>query len=82
MARIVIQINCVLLVLNLMPLPPLDGGRIVTSLLPMRQALAYASLEPWGFPILLALLFLGWLDNILGPFLALFYTLIRTVFGF
>ena len=82
MARIGIQINGVLLVLNLMPLPPLDGGRIVTSLLPMRQALAYASLEPWGFPILLALLFLGWLDNILGPFLALFYSLIRTVFGF
>jgi Zn-dependent protease len=49
-----ISINGVLLVLNLLPLPPLDGGRIVTSLLPMPAgARSFAQLERWGFPILL-----------------------------
>ena len=82
MARVGISINGVLMVLNLLPLPPLDGGRIVTSLLPMRQALGFAQLERWGFPILLALLFLGLLDTILRPFLVLFNSLIRVLFGF
>ena len=82
MSQIGISINVVLMVLNLLPLPPLDGGRIAVSLLPHEMAWRFAKLERWGFPILLALLFLGWLDNILRPFLSVFNTLIRTLFGF
>ena len=82
MARVGISINGVLMVLNLLPLPPLDGGRIVVSLLPAGPAWKFAQLERWGFPILLALLFLGLLDTILRPFLVLFNSLIRVLFGF
>ena len=82
MARVGIGINGVLMVLNLLPLPPLDGGRIAVSLLPPRAAWKFSQLERWGFPILLAVLFLGWLDDILRPLLRVFNTLIRTLFGF
>ncbi len=82
MARVGIGINGVLMMLNLLPLPPLDGGRIAVSLLPPRAAWKFAQLERWGFPILLALLFLGLLDNILQPLLRVFNTLIRILFGF
>ena len=47
------------MVLNLLPLPPLDGGRIAVSLLPHRLAWKFAQIERWGFPILLLLLFTG-----------------------
>jgi Zn-dependent protease len=82
MARVGISINGVLMVLNLLPLPPLDGGRIMVSLLPSAAAWKFAQLERWGFPILLGLLFLGLLDTILRPFLRLFNSLIRVLFGF
>jgi Zn-dependent protease len=82
MARVGISINGVLMVLNLLPLPPLDGGRIVVSLLPHRAAWQFSQLERWGFPILLALLFLGVLDTILRPLLRVFNTLIKLIFGF
>jgi Zn-dependent protease len=82
MARVGISINGVLMVLNLLPLPPLDGGRITVSLLPPRAAWKFSQLERWGFPILLVLLFLGWLDAILRPLLRVFNALIRTLFGF
>jgi Zn-dependent protease len=58
MAKAGIQINIVLMVLNLLPILPLDGGRIAVSLLPDRLALGYARLEPFGFPLLLLLIFL------------------------
>ncbi len=57
MADAGMQINAVLMVLNLLPIPPLDGGRIAVSLLPHRLAWSFARLEPYGFPILLVLLF-------------------------
>ena len=82
MALVGISINGVLMVLNLLPLPPLDGGRIAVSLLPHRAAWKFSQLERWGFPILLALLFLGWLDKILRPLLGLFNNMIRILFGF
>jgi Zn-dependent protease len=68
MAQIGITINVVLMVLNLFPLPPLDGGRIAVSLLPGRLAWRFAMIEPYGFIILLALLFTGILGTILSPF--------------
>lgn len=62
-----IIVNLVLMALNLLPLLPLDGGRIVFSLLPDRLAASYARLEPFGFPILLVLLFTNGLGFLLYP---------------
>ena len=53
-----LQINLVLAFLNLLPLPPLDGGRVVTGLLPHRLAVPFARIEPYGFFILIGALFL------------------------
>jgi len=60
-------INLVLAFLNLIPLPPLDGSRVVSSLLPARQAMMYAKIEPYGFFILIILIFTGVLGAILTP---------------
>ena len=82
MADAGIQINAVLMVLNLLPIPPLDGGRLAVSLLPARLAWQFARLEPFGFPILLVLLFTGILGEILWPLIVGFRFLLSTVFGF
>ena len=74
------QVNVVLMLLNLLPILPLDGGRIVASLLPTRIAWGYAKLEPWGFPILLGLMFLGALNVILAPMVAFSFRLLGTLF--
>jgi Zn-dependent protease len=58
-----IAINISLGVLNLFPLPPLDGGRIMVGLLPMRQALAFSRIEPYGFFIVIGLIYLRVLDQ-------------------
>lgn len=60
-------INILLMALNLLPLPPLDGGRILTGLLPPRLAAGFARIEPLGLPILLGLLLSGILWLLLGP---------------
>ncbi len=75
-----IQVNVVLMLLNLLPILPLDGGRIVASLLPHRMAWQYARLEPWGFPILLLLLFSGFLNVVLRPMVNASFQMIGTVF--
>lgn len=67
MAQAGVTINVVLMVLNLLPLPPLDGGRIAVSLLPHPLAWKFAQLERYGFIILIVLLFTGILGKILGP---------------
>jgi len=82
MGKAGIRINAALMLLNLLPIPPLDGGRIAVSLLPHRAAWRFARLEPYGFVILLALLFTGILDDILGPLIFGFIHLILLVFGF
>lgn len=81
MSKIGIVINCVLMVLNLLPLPPLDGGRIAVSLLPHRLAWQFARIEPWGFPILLVLLFTGILGEIMNPLVVFAARTIETIFG-
>ncbi len=74
-------INVILMALNLIPLPPLDGGRIAVSLLPMKLAMQFARLEPYGLFILLGLLFTGILGIILWPLISLFIGLVALVTG-
>jgi len=71
-----ITINLVLMVLNLLPMPPLDGGRIAVSLLPMPYAVRLAQIERYGFIILIVLMFTGVLGAILYPIIKLFEQLI------
>jgi Zn-dependent protease len=80
MAKFGILANVVLMVLNLFPLPPLDGGRIAVSLLPHRAAWKFAQIERFGFPILLVLLFTGILGKILQPIMAVVMVVIETIF--
>lgn len=54
-----VYVNLLMFAFNLFPLPPLDGGRILVGLLPMRQALWVSRIEPWGFFVVLGLIFLG-----------------------
>jgi Zn-dependent protease len=74
-------INVILMSLNLIPLPPLDGGRIAVSLLPVKQAMQFARLEPYGLFILLGLLFTGVLGIILWPLIGVFLGLVALVTG-
>jgi Zn-dependent protease len=62
-----VQINVVLAVFNLIPILPLDGGRVLFGLLPTDPARAFARLEPYGMFIVMALLFTGTLGALLGP---------------
>ncbi|WP_291998035.1 site-2 protease family protein [Candidatus Accumulibacter sp. ACC012] len=82
MAEIGILVNLALMVLNLFPLPPLDGGRIAVSLLPPKAAWRFAKLEPFGFPILLLLLFTGILSKLLMPVMSAVMGMIYFVFQF
>lgn len=81
MAQAGILINFVLLVLNLFPIPPLDGSRVVSSFLSPKAAYAYNKVEPYGFFILLALLATGILGKILSPAVIYLYRAILGVFG-
>jgi Zn-dependent protease len=67
MAQIGIAINLMLMVLNLLPVPPLDGGRIAVGILPMRAAAALARVEPYGFIVIVVLLVTGLLGDLLRP---------------
>ena len=62
-----IMINVVLALFNLFPIPPLDGSRIVMGLLPREMAYQYARIEPYGFFIIMALLWMNVLDIFLWP---------------
>lgn len=71
MASAGIQINLILCVFNLFPLPPLDGGRIAVSLLPRNLAYRFAQIEPYGMIIIVLLLLSGLIWPLLRPFLNL-----------
>ncbi len=76
-----IEINVILMVLNLLPLPPLDGGRMAISLLPHRLAYPFSRIEPYGFIILLGLLFSGVLGAVIGPVITWAKIIIVSIFG-
>jgi Zn-dependent protease len=65
-----VLVNCVIFAFNLVPVPPLDGGRVVMGLLPDRASLAYGRLEPYGFFLVMALVVTGalnaWMQPIVG----------------
>jgi len=80
MAEAGITVNLVLMLLNLLPILPLDGGRIAVSLLPNRLAYRYSRLEPYGFPILLMLVFFNLLGVILNPMVRASIQVIEALF--
>ena len=77
MSLVGVVINVSLMVLNLLPILPLDGGRIVTGLLPNRLAYSFSRIEPYGFMIVLALM----ATHTLGFFLQPFYRLGLAIVG-
>jgi len=81
MAKIGVQINAFLMILNLLPLPPLDGSRVLTALLPPLWAYRFNQLERVGLILILVLLATGLLLKILLPVYYRFVALISLIFG-
>ena len=76
-----ITINMILGVLNLLPIPPLDGGRIMSGLLSPRASMQYSKIEPYGFFIIIALMITGILSYIIFPVIAVFLMVLSSISG-
>jgi Zn-dependent protease len=72
-----VNVNLVIMALNLLPIPPLDGGRIITGLLPRKLSIAYSRIEPFGLFIIVGLLISGALGFVLLPFLLIGDAIVR-----
>jgi Zn-dependent protease len=81
MAQYGIRINIILIALNMLPLPPLDGGRVAVSLLPYREAIMLSRIEPYGMFILIFMAFTPLLGMVLMPVMNLLTRLIVMIFG-
>jgi Zn-dependent protease len=81
MAGAGVQINLMLIALNLLPILPLDGGRIAVSLLPRNLAIRYARLEPYGFMVVIVLLATGVLGQLMFPIMRAAEYLVATLVG-
>jgi len=81
MSKIGIIINLVLMVFNLLPLPPLDGGHIVAGLLPKKLAYRYEQIAPFGFFILLLLVSIGVVGMVVNPIISFLWRFIVLLFG-
>lgn len=75
-----VLVNGMLMLLNLLPLPPLDGGRVLVSILPPHLAWRVEKIEPYGFFILLALLYFGIVMMILWPMMQAYMGLLAFIF--
>ncbi len=76
MAMLSVKINLVLMVINLFPIVPLDGGRIVVGLAPEPIAIAMARMERWGMLIVLLLLASGVWSYVVGPVINIFWRIL------
>jgi len=81
MAEVGVQVNLMLMALNLLPILPLDGGRIAVSLLPHSLAVSYSRMEPYGFMIVILLLATGILGALMYPLVRLGEYLIGLLVG-